>query len=536
MNITRISCAAILFSIGINATAQNTGSNEPQAPIQLQWQHADFKTDNLYGVSAQKAYNELLKNKKPTPIIVAVLDSGTETFHSDLKKNIWMNTDEIPANGIDDDKNGYIDDMHGWSFIGGKDGDVRGDNLEFTRIYKGLKDRFEKKDVMSISSEEKKDYEQYLSFKKQYEERLEQAKQEKAQYEQFMMVYAMADATIKGATGKEKYTLDDVKAIQSKDEMTVQFQTMMIQLMEGGVMDQLEDWKNHVEDQMNFSYNLDLDTRKIVGDNYADPREKNYGNNHIDGPAADHGTHVAGIIGATSNGFGIDGICPTAQLMIVRCVPAGDERDKDVANAIRYAVDNGAKIINMSFGKAYSPQKQVVDEAVKYAESKGVLLIHAAGNDGKNIDVKDNFPTKIYNDKKTCSTWMEIGASSSDPTKLAADFSNYGKKEVDVFAPGVEVYSTMVNDTYKKNSGTSMAAPVTAGVAAALWSYYPNLNAAQVKEILEKSAVKYKGKVPMPGSATEEKPGGKLVSFKKLSRTGGVVNLYEAVKLAETHK
>ncbi len=536
MTINKITCTALFLSLGIHAISQSNAPEAPKATLELQWQHADLTNDKLFGVSAQKAYNELLKGKKPSPIIVAVLDSGTETFHPDLNKNIWMNTDEIPSNGIDDDKNGYIDDVHGWSFIGGKDGDVRGDNLEFTRIYKDLKDRFDQKDAASISSEEKKEYEKYLSFKKQYEDRVAKSKEEKAQYDQFIMFYSMADAAMKGATGKEKYTVEDLKAIQSKDEMTVQFQTVMIQLMEGGIIDQLEDWRNQVEDQVNYSYNLELDTRKIVGDNYADPRERIYGNNHIDGPAAEHGTHVAGIIGATANGFGIDGICPTAQLMIVRCVPAGDERDKDVANAIRYAVDNGAKIINMSFGKAYSPQKQVVDEAVQYAESKGVLLIHAAGNDGKNIDVKDNFPTKIYNNKKSCSTWMEIGASDSDPSKLAASFSNYGKKEVDVFAPGVDVYSTMTNNTYKKNSGTSMASPVTAGVAAALWSYYPQLTAQQVKEILEKSAVKHKGKVPLPGSATEEKPEGKSVSFKKLSRTGGVVNLYEAVKLAEKYK
>ncbi|MEZ4800088.1 MAG: S8 family serine peptidase [Flavobacteriales bacterium] len=278
---------------------------------------------------------------------------------------------------------------------------------------------------------------------------------------------------------------------------------------------------------MKFSYNLDMDTRTIVGDDYANVNQRNYGNNHVDGPAAEHGMHVAGIIGAVVNGFGIDGIAHNVKLMIIRCVPNGDERDKDVANAIRYAVDNGAKVINMSFGKSYSPQKEAVDEAVRYAESKGVLLIHAAGNDSKNIDKSDNFPTKKYLNGKTCSTWIEVGASGSTPGELVAPFSNYGKKSVDVFAPGVDIYSTYTGGSYKKESGTRcMASPVTAGVAAALWSMYPELTAQQVKEILIKSAVPYKKlKVTLPGSETEEKPDGKPIAFGSLSKTGAVVNL-----------
>ncbi|MFN6379899.1 MAG: S8 family peptidase [Flavobacteriales bacterium] len=539
MNIRFLKAGLIALVLGLatTAVAQKKGTEEPKAPVSLQWQHGDAASDNIIGVSSFKAMNELLKDKKPTPIIVAVLDSGTETFHPDLKNNLWVNTDEIPANGIDDDKNGYIDDMHGWSFIGGKDGDVGGDNLEFTRIYKGLKDKFEGKEAASIAKEDKKEYERYLKFKTGYEERVKKAKEEKAQFDQFYSVYQMADGMMKGATGKDEYTVEDLKALQPKDEMTSGFREMMVQVMEAGLTEQLGAWREHVEDQMQYSYNLELDTRQIVGDNYADPRERIYGNNHIDGPKAEHGTHVAGIIGATHNEFGINGISSSAKLMIVRCVPGGDERDKDVANAIRYAVDNGAKIINMSFGKSYSPNKDVVDEAVRYAESKGVLLIHAAGNDSKNIDKNDNFPNKKYLDGKSCTTWLEVGASGSTKEALVAPFSNYGKKSVDVFAPGVDVYSTMTGDSYKKESGTSMAAPVTAGVAAALWSYYPNLTALQVKEILMKSAVPYKKlKVTLPGSETEEKPEGKKIAFGSLSKTGAIVNLYQAMLMAEKMK
>lgn len=522
-----------LSTIPFLSQAQGTGINEPQAPLSLQWQHADLVDDGFIGVSSNKAY-ATFTNRKPTPIIVAVIDSGTETFHPDLKSNIWINTDELPGNGIDDDKNGYIDDMFGWSFLGGANGDVKEDNLEFTRIYKGLKDRFEGKDEASISKADKADYERYLKFKENYKKRLDSAKEEKAQFDQFMQVYRMADGMMKGVLNQESYTLEDIKGIEATDDMTLGFKQMMIELLENDVISQLDAWKEHVDSQVKFSYNLDLDTRQIVGDNYSDVNERIYGNNHVDGPAAEHGTHVAGIIGAAVNGFGIDGIAHNVKLMVIRCVPNGDERDKDVANAIRYAADNGAKVINMSFGKSYSPQKEAVDAAVKYAESKGVLLIHAAGNDSKNVDKADNFPNKKYANGKTCSTWIEVGASGSTPAALAADFTNYGKKSVDVFAPGVEIYSTYTGDSYKKESGTSMASPVTAGVAAALWSMYPELTAVQVKNILLKSAVSYKkAKVTLPGSETEEKPEGKEIAFGKLSKTGAVVNLYKAMEMAE---
>jgi subtilisin family serine protease len=268
---------------------------------------------------------------------------------------------------------------------------------------------------------------------------------------------------------------------------------------------------------------------------------------------------VGGIVGASWNGKGMDGVCENAQLMVIRCVPNGDERDKDVANAIRYAVDNGARVVNMSFGKSFSPGKEAVDAAAEYAESKGVLLIHAAGNDSKNIDEQANFPKDTYNDGGECSTWMEIGASGSTVEGLMADFSNYGKKSVDVFAPGVDIYSTVPGGGFKDNSGTSMAAPVASGVAATILSYYPQLTATDVKAIMMQSATDYR-KVKIERTV-ERKAIGKFfarifiskkknekseipprtyktksVRFGDMSVTGGVINLYEALKLAETWK
>jgi subtilisin family serine protease len=522
---------AILASSASIASAQEVDHTKEEASQEYQWHHGDFNKDGVAGISTYKAYEELLKNKTSQKVIVAIIDSGTESFHPDLKDNIWVNKDEIPDNGIDDDKNGYIDDVHGWSFIGGKDGDVDADLLEFTRIYKDLYKRFGKKDPNSIAPADAADYKRYLEMKKNYDHRLETAKQEKAQALSLSLFYETANKAICTSLKKEKLTVADVENFEPTSDIEKQYKEFMKIAIPEDWGTQLAEWKKNADIQIKYQLSLDYDPRTIVGDNYADTKEQYYGNNHIDGPSADHGTHVGGIVGATNNDFGVDGICQNVELMVIRCVPNGDERDKDVANAIRYAVDNGAKVINMSFGKSYSPQKTAVDEAVRYAESKGVLLVHAAGNDAKNIDKEANFPTKFYDDGTACSTWIEVGASGPELKTLPASFSNYGIKEVDVFAPGVDIYAPVPDNKYAKNSGTSMASPVTAGVAAAILSYYPELTAKDVKAIILQSSIKYgKSKVVMPGSPK------KKVKFKKLSATGGVVNLYAALQLAATWK
>ncbi|MCA6434434.1 MAG: S8 family serine peptidase, partial [Cytophagales bacterium] len=297
-------------------------------------------------------------------------------------------------------------------------------------------------------------------------------------------------------------------------------------------LSQVKEGVDYFEVIVKYGYNAEFDSRQIVGDNYSDFFEKGYGNNDVKGPDPLHGTHVAGIIAADrKNNLGIKGIADNVKIMAVRAVPNGDERDKDVANAIIYAVDNGAKIINMSFGKSFSPEKEVVDRAVKYAEQKGVLLIHAAGNEGDDIDVEKNFPTKKYLNGKEAKNWIEVGASSwGSDENFVGSFSNYGKKGVSLFAPGVQIYSTTPGNTYKNEDGTSMASPSTAGVAALLMSYFPNLTAIEVKDILEKSTRKFDNlKVQKPGSK-------ELVSFSELSSSGGLVNAYEAVKMAKESK
>lgn len=511
--------------------AQDADHTKSVATSEYQWHHGDASKDGVIGISSTKAYEELLVNKKSSKVVVAIIDSGTETFHPDLAPQIWNNTDEIAGNNVDDDKNGYIDDSHGWSFIGGKGGDVDADLLEFTRIYKGLHTRFNNKEASAISDADKKDFERYQRMKADYEDRIGKAKQEQAQVFGVKVFYETANAAMTQKLGVSPLTMAALEAYTPADDSEKQYREFLMICISEDLMSQMVEWEKHVNDQLDYQLSLDFDPRSMVGDDYSNPNERIYGNNHIDGPSADHGTHVAGIVGADRNGFGMDGIADNVELMVIRCVPNGDERDKDVANAIRYAVDNGARVINMSFGKSFSPEKFVVDEAVRYAESKGVLLVHAAGNDAKNIDKEANFPTKFYENKKACKTWIEVGASGPELNTLPAPFSNYGVKEVDVFAPGVDIYSTVPGNKYQNNSGTSMAAPVTAGIAAALFSYYPELTAKDVRAIILKSSVKYKKtEVLMPGEETKQ------IKFNKLSATGGVVNLYNALQMAATWK
>ncbi|MES2133074.1 MAG: S8 family serine peptidase [Bacteroidota bacterium] len=503
------------------------------------WFNLDATKNNVNGVSTERTYEELLKGKKSTTIIVGVLDSGVDYTHEDLKDVMWTNPGEIAGNGIDDDKNGYIDDIHGWNFIGGKDGkNVEKDNLELTRVYKDLNAKYSGKTEADLKSkDEKKEFKLYQIVKADYDKEAADAEATANQYKFIREAVVGVLDKIKKEKGVDKVTLDDLKKFDAKEQKDKQGKMIaMAQAAAGMEPEELVSQLDEALKGMDGSrLDTKLDTRSIVGDNYSDMTEKYYGNGDCKGPGAFHGTHVAGIIAASrKNNIGMDGVADNVRIMSVRCVPDGDERDKDIANAIRYAVDNGAVILNMSFGKKYSPGKKVVDDAVKYAESKGVLLIHAAGNASEDIDEIVHYPCKKLENGKIPSNFIDIGALSwKGGDEIVAPFSNYGKKTVDIFAPGVDIYSTVPDlNQYKDASGTSMAAPVVAGVAAVLKSYFPELTPKQIIKILTKSSVKtYKdAKVIKPEASRK---GDELVKFSELSKTGGIVNLYEAVKMAQ---
>jgi subtilisin family serine protease len=504
-----------LFSLTITAQTidKSLTKKAPLTEQQLQrWSHLDLVKDSIPGMSVDKAYAELLKGKKSTKVIVGVIDSGVDINHDDLKSVIWTNKKEIADNGIDDDKNGYVDDVHGWNFLG----ESNNENLELVRILK-------KGDDGSDA---------YKAAVAEYEKKNQKMLKNKFQVD-FIIA---ADKNVREYLNKETYTLEDLKGITSTDKKIYQSKMVMLSIAEDageGFRDDINEYKEQVYDQLNFNLNKEFDGRKEVGDNPEDITNKIYGNNVVyskDRKDSFHGTHVAGIIAQVrNNNLGGDGVADNVEILPVRAVPNGDEYDKDVALAIRYAVDNGAKVINGSFGKDYSPHKEWVWDAIKYAESKDVLIVFAAGNDGKNIDTEPSFPADTK-DKKTeiAKNVLTIGALDNKfGENMVADFSNYGQKNVDIFAPGMQIYATVADNKFKYEQGTSMASPNAAGVAALIRSYYPSLKAAQVKQIIMQSGTAVSFDVVV-GDAAEKMP------FSKTCVSGKIVNAYNALKMAET--
>jgi secreted subtilase family protein len=505
------------------------------------WYHKDFSTTNVYGVNTDNAYKFLeSKGLKPRTIVVGVLDSGVEVDHPGLINNMWKNPNEIPNNGIDDDKNGYVDDIYGWNFIGGKTADVDADNLEVTRMVKKYQPIFEGTDSAKNRANQAKMPEEYAIYqksKKLYDEKGSEAKQYYHYFSGFNNAIPSIVKTLNGKT-LTKANLAAIKPASQEDSRNLQILNSLVQdagnvgktpkEVEELLRKEIEGALKHYESQATKHYNLDFDPRaEIVGDNYDNYNEKHYGNNHYEGPDASHGTHVSGIIAGLPHGneaqYGV--AHKVAKIMTVRAVPDGDERDKDVANAIRYAVDNGAKILNMSFGKAVSPGKKHVWEAMKYAEKKGVLLVKAAGNENQNIGENEYFPTnfmKQSDEKPFVSNMIVVGASTNNSQNLRARFSNYNGKMVDVFAPGQEIYSTVPDAKYEYLQGTSMASPVVAGAAAVLWAYMPSLTPQQIKEALVKTVNKSTVNANIDSSA----------NFDQISVAGGVIDLYKAAQYA----
>lgn len=513
-------------------TETTTDAVEIEAPLSptKDWHLLSTSLEPYYGTGVEKAYEVLLKDKSPRKdVVVAIIDSGTDIEHEDLSANVWVNVDEIAGNGIDDDNNGYIDDVHGWNFIGGADGNhVKDDTYELTRIYAKLDTKFESVDLESLSEEDKGEYEYYEEIKTAYNAKFLDVQQNLDQLTQIEQA-VNASKQLLGKSNMDSLSTEDLKPTSTDGPYLQQAKQLMTALKDNGVKEgDLEEALEQYQSLANYGLNLDFDPRHIVGDDYEDLSNRYYGNNDVKAIRNEHGTHVGGIVGAVrNNDIGMDGVA-NVKLMIVRTTPNGDERDKDVANGIRYAAENGAHIINMSFGKGYSPQKEYVDAAVKFADSLGVLIIHGSGNDNNDIDTTDSFPNKYYLDGGMATNFMTVGASSwKQGEEIVATFSNYGQKNVDIFAPGVAVYSTYPENEYKENDGTSMAAPVVAGVAALVMLYYPELDATQVKNILMDSAT-------IPISMSVIRPGSEeLVPFSTLSVSGGIVNAYEALKLAE---
>jgi len=503
----------------------------------INWQHTNPFDSYMPGMSTEKAYKELLKDLPATNVIVAVVDAGMDINHPDLKPVIWINNKEIPNNGIDDDNNGYVDDIHGWNFLGAKDGKMAGpEQLELTRIVTKYRGQWKDKTVADIIPEEREMFQLYQRAEKDLAKKLKHVKSLEKRYSYLSNMAQNGEKTLKEALKTDKLTKEAVKALVSDDVKVKQAKQMYLQ---GLNMEALKSFKNYVDGQVKYNLNVDFDGR-VQGDDPDNFNDRNYGNGNVIPPKEDelHATHVGGIIGQVrNNGIGGNGVADHVKIMSLRAVPDGDEYDKDIALAFRYAVDNGAKVINCSFGKYYSPHKEWVWSAIKYAADHDVLIVNAAGNDGKDMDAfgeKMSYPNDgDIKGKEISDNFITIGAIGPDyGADMVASFSNYGKETVDIFSPGMKIYATVPFGKFKFLQGTSMAAPDVAGVAAVIRSRFPKLSASEVKHILMDSGLSPQTLVIKP---QEDDYTGKpeLVKFDTLSKSGKMVNLYNAILLAQ---
>lgn len=501
------------------------------------WPEMDMHTDTVPGMSITKAYEEIIKDHKGETVVVGIVDAGVDINHEDLKEVIWTNKKEVADNGKDDDGNGYIDDVHGWNFLG----DAVHENLEYTRLLKDLKPKYDDQSENDIKEEDQEDYELYKRASKEYDKEYKEAKQNKQQYEQIKTHVENALAILKENTGKDSLTANDIANINADDTEVSQAKQMMTNIFQQSgaesskqITSELNEAYDHFNSKLEYHLNLDFDGREIVGDDADDISDTDYGNNDVTGPSEDkedilHGTHVAGIVGAVrDNDIGMNGVANNVEILPVRAVPDGDEYDKDIALGIRYAVDNGAKIINMSFGKYFSPHSEWVIDALKYAEEHDVLMVNAAGNESYNLDEKRSYPNDEWpGQEEIVDNVITVGALNYEyGAGLIAPFSNYGKSSVDVFAPGSQIWATAPLDEYKFLQGTSMAAPGVAGIAAVIRSYFPKLSAAAVKKVIMDSGLTSDKKVILGGDSDNKKP------FSEISKSGKMANLYNALIMA----
>jgi cell wall-associated protease len=531
-----------LLSSAVLAGGAVSAQNTPAAPLATidppkNWHLLDLNADGFFGISLNQAY-AFVKGKKSKTVLVAIIDSGADTLQKDLQGVLWVNPKEIPNNGKDDEHDGYVDDVHGWDYLGGVGGkaDVNETSEEIREYYR-LKPKYDT--LTQAPAGDAKGYNYWLKVKAMHDSTVNKSTNDLKEANYEMNVLMVTNGYVKkalnlGANGT--FNAKDLDKIKADNDTITQSKTIwgMILTQEGGgaTNDKVFKDLNEYMQKLNADINPDLNSRKnIVGD---DPNvwSSNYGNNFIEQSDASHGTGVAGLIGAVrGNGYGIDGVADNVRIMVIKAVPNGDENDKDIANAVFFAVNHGAKVINMSFGKKLSPHKEWVDSAFRYAAAHDVLLVHAAGNDNEDMDIKPDYPTNIYLDGTVDDDIINVGASGwKRDTTLAGDFSNYGQKSVDLFAPGVKVTSIDLNAEFNTADGTSFASPIVTGIAALILEYYPKLTSLQVKQAILESVTPLKGlMVNKPGTHT-------LVDFTTLSKTGGIVNAYKALEIASKMK
>ena len=485
----RINTAITIVVLDIVISVSGFAQEKPK-----DWFNEEFELSTARGISIDHFY-DIIDSTDLEKVVVAVIDNGVDIYHEDLKHAIWVNDGEVADNQIDDDHNGYIDDVNGWNYLGNPSGEnVNHANLEITRLYRFYSKKFDSVNVDTLSANDIEDFVQFKEIENAFEKETRKIKKQFEEYSQLAALYSGAMSYMEKKFGTSEFTINELLSYETESLDEKQVIEFLLMAEKEGLSEYLKDGESYFDNALNYHYNIDFNPRAIVNEAILDSAGVMYGNNQVWASKPDHGTHVAGIIAANrNNDIGISGIATNALIMPLRAVPDGDERDEDIARAILYAADNGAQIINMSFGKKYSPNSKMVEDAIDYALSKDILLIHAAGNEAVNIDEEFHYPRGIKKNNKSKKGFLTVGAHTmKDSTYILADFSNYGGKSVDILAPGEDIYSTISGNEYKRYSGTSMAAPVVSGLAAIYRGKYPDKSAQQIKKLIQKSLLKYK--------------------------------------------
>ncbi|MCE2732501.1 MAG: S8 family serine peptidase [Flammeovirgaceae bacterium] len=520
-----------LFTVVLYLFHANQHAYTQNNDLLQDWWLSDTETDGVAGVGFYKILKNLKPNTFSGKMIIAVLDTGTDTSHHTINPYLYVNTKEITGNGKDDDNNGYIDDRHGWNFLGGPTGNLIHDTPEVVREYV----RLSKKSKNPSNSLSNKEWAYFREVSEKYErdkngnkKKLEEYRQAHVQYQQITGTLNTCKRILERELSGKNLSYRGIKELMPKTDSAQFAKAVLMQIMEATdttllIQETQNELKQAEEDLGNLVrdysiavslYDTTWRPRQIIGDT-ENNEEKFYGNADVRDPTG-HGTSVAGIMALLLQKLNEQGHRVPIKILPVRIVPsAGDERDKDIANGIVYAVNQGAKIINLSFGKYYSPYPEVVQQAILYGTEKDVLFVHAAGNEGINIDSRSHFPLPPKQNLETA--WIEVGASGPTLNEtLAASFSNYGKKTVDLYAPGVDLYCPTLQNKFGYSQGTSLAAPVVSICAALLWSYNTKFKALDVKDKLISNTKKYKTQVYIPKLK-------KHVPFNELSKSGGIL-------------
>lgn len=531
------------------------------------WQNLSPEKDGIYGADVNGAYDFLKGKKSKKKVTVALIGTGIDVEHEDLQGSLWINPKEKP-NGRDDNKNGKIDDINGWNYLGNAQGEVLEKARTFAdREYLRLKDKYsriqhygdkyvvvsdDEKELLEVAPPENKPEFDYFNRVVRKESAIG-SKYSSIELMKVSRIYAngLTDKLKAKFPDKEHFSYQDFGSMIDRNDtdtlrmlgMTMISVAFMIQPQ--ATWDKVLDYLNNfqppllLKDYQKIEQMNNFDDRTLIGDDPYKITDTKYGNNILLAENSGEGTSYAGIIGAKrSNDMGLDGIADNVQIMTLRTTPSeGEAYPKDVALAIRYAVDNGADIIQMYASASITPfgeQGDWINDALMYAESKGVLIVQPVASKSIDMDKYPYYPRKEITPAKKLSNMITVAASDKKGSPVPD--SNFGIKSLDLYAPGKDIYSCYTGNTYREESGSEVAASTVTGVAALIKSYYPDLTAMQIRDIIINNVTDRSGEEVEKQSLNMDQGNAKMIKdlflFEDLCASSGILNAAKAVEAA----